>query len=99
MLFSLLIPLQVFGKKSIQFFDRNGDQFNEEKVTTIKQGYLTLKVITEIDSNKDGKFDIEAKTYFHHDRMKSYTITKKDQNFDGKWDKKEVEIKPLSTVY
>ena len=99
MLAALLLPLQVFGKKSILYFDRNGDQFNEEKVTTIKQGYQTLKVITEIDSNKDGNVDIEMKTYFHHDRMKSYTITKKDHNFDGKWDKKEVEIKPLTTVY
>lgn len=99
MLLSLLLPLQVFGKKSVLYFDRNGDQFNEEKVITIKQGYQTLKVITEIDSNKDGKADIEIKTYFHHDRMKTYTITKKDQDFDGKWDKKEVEIKPLSTVY
>ena len=88
-----------YAKKQIDYYDRNGDQYDEEKQTTYKKGYYTLKVITEIDSNKDKKVDKKTTTYYHHDKMKSYAITKIDTDHDGNWDHKEVKIAPILEIY
>ena len=95
----LLTPPIAFGKKTVTYFDRDGDQYREEKQTTYKRNHQVLKTITEIDTNSDKKYDREITTYFHYDRMKSYKINRYDKNFDGKWDRKEVEIKTITKIY
>ena len=99
--FLLLITLSMplLAKTKINYYDRDGDQYDEEKQTIFKKGYYTLKTVVEIDSNKDKKVDREITTFYHHDRMKTYTITRIDTDFDGKWDSKTVKIKPLVELY
>ena len=89
----------VFANSKVHFFDRDGDHYNEEKQTVYKKGYLVLKTISEIDRNKDKRFDKLITTYYHHDRNKIYKIIKIDSDHDGKWDEKKVEIKTMSTTY
>ena len=95
----LLFPLVVFAQKKIDYFDRDGDQFREEKKTSYIKNHRILKTITEIDSNKDGKVDKEITVFFHHDRLKAYKIIRTDVDNDQKWDKKEVKIEPITSVY
>ncbi len=96
---TISLPSLGFSKRIISFIDRDGDNFQEEKITQYKRGIVTLKEVIEIDSNKDKKVDREITTYFHHDRLKSYEITRVDTNFDEKWDKKSVRIAPLTPTH
>ena len=88
-----------FAKKEVRNYDRDGDNYSEEKITEYKKGIYTLKIIVEVDTNKDRKYDREITTYFHHDRLKTYEITRVDSNYDGKWDKKRVKIDPLRSTH
>ena len=94
-----LNPTTIFAKTKVSRFDRDGYQYNEERQTTVKRGHQTIKVTTELDTNKDKKYDREITIYFHHDRMKSYKITKTDRDFDGTWDQKQIEIESMSALY
>ena len=85
--------------KKIYFYDRNGDNFNEEKETVFTFQYKTMKVIKEIDRNKDKKVDHHETAYYHRDRGKIYRTIKIDRNFDGKWDKKLIKIENIITSY
>lgn len=98
-LLTIFLPTICFSKNIITLIDRDGDNYQEEKITQYKRGMVTLKEVIEIDSNKDKKFDREITTYFHHDRLKSYEITRIDTDFDEKWDKKSVRILPLTPTH
>ena len=82
-------------RKSVKKFDRDGDHYSEEKQSIYSRNNVVLKIVTEIDSNKDQKVDILKTSYYHYEKMKIYILTKKDTNFDLKWDKKQVKIEKL----
>ena len=97
LILAILLPLTVFSyTERVEYYDRDGDQFNEEKQIHFIQNYKIHKTIIEIDRNKDKKPDEITTSYFHHDRMKIYHITQKDTNFDGKWDQKQTKIEKIT---
>ena len=89
-----------FGqKKNVTTYDRDGDQYSEEKQTIYYKGHQALKIIKEIDHNKDKKPDQITTSFIQAHRQKVYVFTKTDKDFDGIFEKKSVKIKKLEAAY